>query len=109
MSTVSFSPIEAVIPSESAINIAKEKRNRLRAVGTDNDFISLSVERREDVPNGPHPESRLMREDDEIGEGEEGHSCNLIYIAYLINDLLLYRTGRVYRSAGAYCIGDEES
>ena len=28
--------------------------------------------KREDAPPGPHPESRLMREEDELGEGEDG-------------------------------------
>lgn len=62
------------IPSESSIKVAKEKRGRLRqtqATGEE-DFISLSVAKLEDGPKGPHPESRLMREEDELGEGEDG-------------------------------------
>jgi hypothetical protein len=62
------------IPSESSIKVAKEKRGRLRqtqATGEE-DFISLSVAKRDDGPQGPHPESRLMREEDELGEGDDG-------------------------------------
>ncbi|KDR82497.1 hypothetical protein GALMADRAFT_134104 [Galerina marginata CBS 339.88] len=61
------------IPSESSIQVAKEKRERLRktqASGED-DFISLSVARHDEVPQGPHPESRLVREEDELGEGDD--------------------------------------
>jgi GC-rich sequence DNA-binding factor len=50
-------------------------------VGPHEDYISLSVERREDMSPGPHPESRLVREEDEIGEGEEGIS--LMHTLYL--------------------------
>ena len=64
------------IPSESSITAAKQKRERLRQnksqVGTKDDFISVSVTRREDLYQGPHPESRLMREDDDLGEGDDG-------------------------------------
>ncbi|KAJ3546685.1 hypothetical protein NMY22_g1952 [Coprinellus aureogranulatus] len=63
---------EAVIPSESSVKAAKEKRERLRKmkVSGEDDFISLSVARRDDYA-GPHPESRLVREDDELGEGDD--------------------------------------
>jgi GC-rich sequence DNA-binding factor len=66
--------ISTRIPSESTVKVAKEKRDRLRKahIMGEEDFISLSVTRREDVPQGPHPESRLMREEDELGEGEDG-------------------------------------
>ncbi|TDL23255.1 hypothetical protein BD410DRAFT_787584 [Rickenella mellea] len=62
------------IPSESSIAAAKEKRERLRSSNTANgedDFISLSVTRREDIHQGPHPESRLMREEDDLGDGDD--------------------------------------
>lgn len=36
-------------------------------------FISLSVARRDEY-KGPHPESRLVREEDELGEGDDGSS-----------------------------------
>lgn len=42
------------------------------AIQDDGDFISLSVTRKEDLYQGPHPESRLMREDDDLGEGDDG-------------------------------------
>lgn len=35
------------------------------------DFISLSVTKRSE-DTGPHPESRLVREEDELGEGDDG-------------------------------------
>lgn len=62
------------IPSESSIKTAKERRERLRKTGvsTDEDYISLSLTKREDVDQGPHPESRLVREEDELGEGDDG-------------------------------------
>jgi GC-rich sequence DNA-binding factor len=64
--------LETAIPSASAISAAKEKRGRLRGTGADDEFISLSVAKAGDVPQGPHPESRLVREEDELGEGEDG-------------------------------------
>jgi GC-rich sequence DNA-binding factor len=63
---------DTVIPSESSILSAKQRRERMRIQGTQDDFISLSVTKRDIVPQGPHPESRLMREEDEIGEGDDG-------------------------------------
>lgn len=63
----------AFIPSESSIKVAKEKRERLRKTGEE-DFISLSVTKRADEPQGPHPESRLVREEDELGEGDDGEA-----------------------------------
>jgi len=35
------------------------------------DYISLSLTKRDDEYLGPHPESRLMREDDDLGEGDD--------------------------------------
>ena len=65
---------ETVIPSGASITAAKEKRERLRkSVATaSEDYISLSLTKREDFSSGPHPESRLVREEDELGEGEDG-------------------------------------
>lgn len=66
---------ETLIPTESSIKAAKEKRDRLRktgaATGGEEDFISLTVAKRDDFAPGPHPESRLMREDDDLGEGDD--------------------------------------
>ncbi|KAF7364986.1 GC-rich sequence DNA-binding factor-like protein [Mycena venus] len=64
---------ETFIPSESSIKVAKERRERLRKTGVshEDDFISLSVVKRPDESQGPHPESRLMREEDELGEGDD--------------------------------------
>jgi GC-rich sequence DNA-binding factor len=54
------------IPSEAVINAAKEKRRRaMEAASTTKDFISINDE------EGPHPESRIVREDDGVGSGEE--------------------------------------
>jgi GC-rich sequence DNA-binding factor len=36
------------------------------------EYISLSLTTRGDGYQGPHPESRLMREDDDLGEGDDG-------------------------------------
>ncbi|KAJ7132963.1 nineteen complex-related protein 2-domain-containing protein [Mycena filopes] len=64
---------ETFIPSESSIKVARERRERLRTTGVtaEDDFISLSVMKRPDESRGPHPESRLMREEDELGEGDD--------------------------------------
>ncbi|KAF8158053.1 nineteen complex-related protein 2-domain-containing protein [Crassisporium funariophilum] len=64
----------AFIPSESSIKVAKEKRDRLRKTkeSGEDDFISLSVMKRDDEEvKGPHPGSRLVREEDELGEGDD--------------------------------------
>ena len=48
----------------------------MRATGSTNyhadEYISLSLTKRDDEYQGPHPESRLMREDDDLGEGDDG-------------------------------------
>ncbi|KAF7298985.1 GC-rich sequence DNA-binding factor-like protein [Mycena indigotica] len=61
------------IHSESSIKQAKERRGLLRKTGvpSQDDFISLSVVKRSDEDQGPHPESRLVREEDELGEGDD--------------------------------------
>ncbi|KAG2057874.1 hypothetical protein BDR06DRAFT_1005001 [Suillus hirtellus] len=66
--------VDSVIPSESSILSAKQRRERMRTHGTEDDFISLSVTKRDTVPQGPHPESRLMREEDELGEGDDEYA-----------------------------------
>ncbi|EIW80893.1 GCFC-domain-containing protein [Coniophora puteana RWD-64-598 SS2] len=73
---VSLLDESTVIPSESSINVAKQRRERLRksAVTQEEDFISLSVTRRDDLASGPHPESRLVREEDELGEGDDEYA-----------------------------------
>lgn len=66
----------ATIPSQSAVLAAKEKRERMRTTGSissrADEYISLSLTSRDDEYRGPHPESRLMREDDDLGEGDDG-------------------------------------
>jgi GC-rich sequence DNA-binding factor len=48
----------------------------MRATGSANpnadDYISLSLTTRDNEYRGPHPESRLMREEDDLGEGDDG-------------------------------------
>jgi GC-rich sequence DNA-binding factor len=72
------------IPSESSIKVARERRERLRTTGVsaEDDFISLSVVKRADESQGPHPESRLMREEDELGEGDDGA---LLFCLFMIH------------------------
>ncbi|THV03055.1 hypothetical protein K435DRAFT_716253 [Dendrothele bispora CBS 962.96] len=66
-----FEPSETVIPTEFSIKMAKDRREQARKTGaTSEEYISLSVTRR-DEDQGPHPESRLVREEDELGEGED--------------------------------------
>jgi GC-rich sequence DNA-binding factor len=79
-------PGETIIPSESSITAAKQKRDRLRAVGAtaaeEDGFISLEVSKRGAFKDeGPHPESRLMREDDDLGQGDDG-ALNLSTIVH---------------------------
>jgi GC-rich sequence DNA-binding factor len=63
-----------ILLSESTIQSAKEKRQKLRqteAIASD-EFISLTVSKRGEEIDEPHPESRLVREEDELGEGDDG-------------------------------------
>ncbi|KAI0631928.1 nineteen complex-related protein 2-domain-containing protein [Trametes polyzona] len=64
---------EAAIPSASSILAAKQKRERLRAskASGQEDYISLSLTKRDDYSKGPHPNSRLVREEDELGEADD--------------------------------------
>ncbi|KAL1760388.1 nineteen complex-related protein 2-domain-containing protein [Schizophyllum commune] len=68
-------PVEPapLIPTESTVKAAKERRERSRKTGqpADEDFISLSLVQREAEYQGPHPTSRLMREEDDLGEGDD--------------------------------------
>ncbi|KAI5896867.1 uncharacterized protein SCHCODRAFT_02491843 [Schizophyllum commune H4-8] len=68
-------PVEPapLIPTESTVKAAKERRERSRKTGqpADEDFISLSLVQRETEYQGPHPTSRLMREEDDLGEGDD--------------------------------------
>jgi GC-rich sequence DNA-binding factor len=60
------------IPSEALVNAAKERRRRAAEDGIDTgpseNFISL---RDSTAEQEPHPESRLQREEDDEGSGEE--------------------------------------
>jgi GC-rich sequence DNA-binding factor len=83
---------ETMIPTESSIKAARDKRDRLRKTGApdgpEEDFISLSVAKREDFAQGPHPDSRLMREDDDLGEGDDG---NFLVTLRFFSDNLPFR------------------
>ncbi|KAG8898670.1 hypothetical protein FRB99_007237 [Tulasnella sp. 403] len=81
----SMPDIANAIQGGTAVAEAKRKRERLRAIGVStvpsssgrdaDEFISLSltkVPKDTDVSEeGPHPESRLMREEDDLGDGED--------------------------------------
>ncbi len=69
---------ETIIPTDSSIKAAKQKRERLKVLGqSGDDYISLSLTKKEDYSQGPHPESRLVREEDELGDGDDGGlSCS---------------------------------
>ncbi|KAF9649765.1 hypothetical protein BDM02DRAFT_3094186 [Thelephora ganbajun] len=62
---------EIRLPTSSSIVAAKQKRKHLRKTGGEigDDYISLSLTKR--VDQGPHPESRLVREEDELGEADD--------------------------------------
>ncbi|KAL7280100.1 hypothetical protein ACG7TL_006515 [Trametes sanguinea] len=64
---------DAAIPSASSILAAKQKRERLRATKASGqeDYISLSLTKRDDYSKGPHPDSRLVREEDELGDADD--------------------------------------
>ena len=93
-------PGEVAIPSQSFVLAAKEKRERLRTSGPASphteDYISLSLTKRDDEYLGPHPESRLMREDDDLGEGDDGV---IDKINFLSPDLTLALDFAEYTSA----------
>lgn len=79
---------DAIIPSESSIKVARERRELLRKTGETgisgaDDFVSLSVVRRVE-DQGPHPESRLMREEDEVGDADDGSFLRFPFYAYHI-------------------------
>ncbi|KAK7690288.1 hypothetical protein QCA50_006943 [Cerrena zonata] len=62
---------ETAIPTSASIQAAKQKREHARKTGVTEDFISLSLTKRDDRAQGPHPMSRLVREEDELGEGDD--------------------------------------
>jgi GC-rich sequence DNA-binding factor len=71
------------IPSSAQITAAKARRTKLRANPASEDFIAL-----DGLPgtlkildphdsssfSGPHPDSRLVREEDELGDGDDDHA-----------------------------------
>lgn len=82
------------IPDEALIAAAKAKRKAAYGQTSGEDYISLTEQSGkltvyDGDEKGPHPESRLQREEDELGEGDEGeyvpmlamfgYSCNVQY------------------------------
>ena len=103
-------PGETLIPSGASILAAKQKRDRLRAVGAsakdEDDFISLEVARKGTFKDeGPHPSSWLMREDDDLGDGDDGKFICVSACGYSRSSC---RYGRVHWRAGAYRAGQEK-
>lgn len=85
----------ATIPGGAAVLEAKKKRERLRAIGAPNttavpsdEFISLSLTKRSgDEDDGtPARESRLEREEDDLGDGEDGEAILQLDIVVLNAD-----------------------
>lgn len=74
LSAIADDQADTAIPSASSILAAKQKRERIRSNKGGDDYISLSVSKRDDFSQGSHPESRLMREDDELGDAADGRS-----------------------------------
>ena len=70
------------------MQVAREKRERLRTLGASGngeDYISLSVSKRDDFAQGPHPASRLMREEDELGDADDGAYARKFAKSWLIH------------------------
>ena len=67
------------IPSASSILEAKQKRERIRSTKGGEDYTSLSLTKREDYSQGPHPESRLVREEDELGDADDGEQTTVLH------------------------------
>jgi GC-rich sequence DNA-binding factor len=67
------------IPDAHSIAHLKSKRRIASSTTPADEYISLTVARKDDesIDRGPHPESRLMREDDEVGDAEEGETSSL--------------------------------
>lgn len=73
---------------------------RKTGVSSSEDYISLSVTRRTE-DQGPHPESRLVREEDELGEGDDGKP-GPSFPQWRILDLSS-RICRVHQRTGTHC------
>jgi hypothetical protein len=86
--------------------VAKERRERLRATTAagEDDFISLSVVKRAEESQGPHPESRLVREEDELGEGDDGMRLGVIVSFHSYRSV---RVRRVHQCTGENCAWEE--
>jgi GC-rich sequence DNA-binding factor len=69
---------EIQLPTSSSVAAAKHKRKLLRKTGGEigDDYVSLSLTKR--VDQGPHPESRLVREEDELGDADDGKGLPIV-------------------------------
>ncbi|KAI0747373.1 nineteen complex-related protein 2-domain-containing protein [Fomes fomentarius] len=74
LSNIADEETETAIPSASSVLAAKQKRERLRASKPGEDYISLSLTKRSDYSQGPHPDSRLVREEDELGDADDEYA-----------------------------------
>jgi hypothetical protein len=97
---------ETAIPSESSITAAKQKRDRLRKAPED-DYISLTVSKYDSGSQGPHPESRLVREEDELGEGDDGESRSLVVILAFTGLFVSDRIRRIHKRSRTNRFGQE--
>jgi Nineteen complex-related protein 2 len=77
--------LDTMIPTTSAITAAKSKRDHLRkhggGTGDDSGFISLDVAK---MPS-KKGESRLVREEDEIGEGDDGRVRSKLVVTCILH------------------------
>jgi hypothetical protein len=90
------------LPTSSSIAAAKQKRKLLQKIGGEigDDFVSLSLTKR--VDQGPHPESRLVREEDELGEADDGVPLSNVNL-FLTERWDLSRVCGVHQRAGTNC------
>lgn len=102
---------DTVIPSGASITAAKEKRERLRktTANGDDDFISLSLTKRDNYSTGPHPLSRLVREEDELGEGDDGELISMASSTAHILTCTSCRVRRIHQCSGEDCVGEKVS
>jgi GC-rich sequence DNA-binding factor len=108
---------DMAIPTGSHIAAARERRTAARKLpvlskpetssfNNEEDYISLDVSRsfgeRLKEKSGPHPESRLMREDDEVGEGDDGERYTLFQMFSHISSPLALQTPPFYRGSSSH-------
>ncbi|KAI6132453.1 hypothetical protein EDD16DRAFT_1759374 [Pisolithus croceorrhizus] len=72
LTLITSAPSGVFIPTQSRIQAAREKCEHLRVIHSEEDYISLAATTPTDTYQGPHRESRLTRQEDELGEGIDG-------------------------------------